>query len=92
MGLSATVTRKNGQHPIAFMHPGNIRSRVDPRMQAEERSLDHRVIVEKTAFRLEAGSKKRVVAPSLPMEKTPPEYSRGFITHKFASMGVLVFL
>jgi hypothetical protein len=51
-GLSATVTRKDGHHPIIFMQCGPIRYKVDDRKQAESRAFDHRVIVRPTSFRL----------------------------------------
>jgi len=51
-GLSATVVRKDGHHPIIFMQCGPIRYRVDDRRQAEKRPFDHRVIVRPTNFRL----------------------------------------
>jgi superfamily II DNA or RNA helicase len=50
-GLSATTTRKDGNHPIIFMHCGQIRHQVDARAQAELRPFDHRVIVRTTDFR-----------------------------------------
>lgn len=62
-GLSATVTRKDGHHPIIFMQCGPIRFRVDPREQATRRSFSHRVIVRKTDFRL---------SESLSVEPRPP--------------------
>ena len=49
-GLSATVTRKDGHHPIIFMQCGPVRYRVDDRQQAALRSFTHRVIVRKTNF------------------------------------------
>src|SRR5205814_6517930 len=52
-GLSATVTRKDGHHPIIFMQCGPIRYRVDARKQAAARPFSHRVVVKKTAFRAE---------------------------------------
>ncbi len=51
-GLSATVTRKDGHHPIIFMQCGPIRYHVDERQQALERPFKHRVLVRKTAFTL----------------------------------------
>jgi len=36
-GLSATVTRKDGHHPIIFMQCGPVRYRVDDRKQAAKR-------------------------------------------------------
>jgi superfamily II DNA or RNA helicase len=53
LGLSATVTRKDGHHPIIFMQCGPIRCRVDARKQAAARPFSHRVVVKKTAFRAE---------------------------------------
>ncbi len=52
IGLSATVARKDGHHPIIFMQCGPIRYRVDDRKQAEKRPFDHKVIVRPTTFRL----------------------------------------
>jgi superfamily II DNA or RNA helicase len=51
LGLSATVTRKDGHHPIIFMQCGPIRYRVDARKQAAARPFSHRVVIKKTAFR-----------------------------------------
>lgn len=51
-GLSATVTRKDGHHPIILMQCGPIRYRVDDRMQAVARSFKRRVILRKTEFKL----------------------------------------
>jgi len=50
-GLSATVTRKDGHHPIIFMQCGPIRHRVDARQQAGARPFDHSVFVRPTGFR-----------------------------------------
>ena len=49
-GLSATVTRQDGHHPIIFMQCGPVRYRVDDRQQAATRSFTHRVIVRRTNF------------------------------------------
>jgi superfamily II DNA or RNA helicase len=51
-GLSATVARKDGHHPIIFMQCGPIRYRVDDRKQAEKRPFDHKVIIRPTSFHL----------------------------------------
>ena len=51
-GLSATVTRKDGHHPIIFMQCGPVRHRVDDRKQAEARPFNHKAIVRKTEFTL----------------------------------------
>jgi superfamily II DNA or RNA helicase len=50
IGLSATVTRQDGHHPIIFMQCGPIRYRVDDRQQAAARSFAHKVIVRRTNF------------------------------------------
>ena len=50
-GLSATVTRKDGQHPIIFMQCGPVRHRVDARAQAVARPFEHNAIVRPTGFR-----------------------------------------
>jgi superfamily II DNA or RNA helicase len=51
-GLSATVTRKDGHHPIIFMQCGPVRYRVEDRKQAAVRPFRRRVIVRNTDFRL----------------------------------------
>jgi superfamily II DNA or RNA helicase len=51
-GLSATVTRQDGHHPIIFMHCGPIRHTVDHRKQAAVRPFDHKVVTRNTSFRL----------------------------------------
>jgi superfamily II DNA or RNA helicase len=53
LGLSATVTRKDGHHPIIFMQCGPIRHRVDARKQATIRPFEHKVVVRQSAFRLD---------------------------------------
>ncbi len=52
LGLSATLTRKDGHHPIIFMQCGPVRYRVNDRQQAQERPFDHRVIVRETQLLL----------------------------------------
>lgn len=49
-GLSATVVRKDGHHPIIYMNCGPVRYRVSDKKQALSRSFKHRVIVRKTKF------------------------------------------
>lgn len=51
-GLSATVTRKDGHHPIIFMQCGSVRHRIDDRKQAEARPFNHKAIIRKTGFTL----------------------------------------
>ena len=56
LGLSATVARKDGHHPIIFMQCGPVRYRVDAKSQAATRSFSHKVRLRETGFRLAAGS------------------------------------
>ena len=51
LGLSATVTRKDGHHPIIFMQCGPVRHRVDAKAEAISRPFQHCVIVRPTGFR-----------------------------------------
>ena len=53
LGLSATVTRKDGHHPIIFMQCGPIRYHVDAKKQAAARPFSHRVVIKRTTFRAE---------------------------------------
>ena len=50
-GLSATVTRKDGHHPIIFMQCGPVHYRVDAKEQARARPFTHSVLVRPTGFR-----------------------------------------
>jgi very-short-patch-repair endonuclease len=49
-GLSATVSRKDGHHPVIFMQCGPVRHRVDARQQAAGRPFTHAVLVRPTGF------------------------------------------
>lgn len=49
-GLSATVARKDGHHPIIFMQCGPVRHRVNAKAQAAARPFEHFVLVQPTAF------------------------------------------
>jgi len=51
LGLSATVQRKDGHHPIIFMQCGPIRHHVGAKEQAKARPFRHHVIVRPTRFR-----------------------------------------
>jgi superfamily II DNA or RNA helicase/very-short-patch-repair endonuclease len=55
-GLSATVTRKDGHHPIIFMQCGPVRHRVSATTQAAARPFAHHVLVRPTGFRAAAAS------------------------------------
>jgi superfamily II DNA or RNA helicase len=50
LGLSATVTRSDGHHPIIFMQCGPARHRVDAAQQAATRPFEHKVLVRSTGF------------------------------------------
>jgi superfamily II DNA or RNA helicase len=54
LGLSATVTRKDGHHPIIVMQCGPVRHRVDARSEAAKRPFDHVVRIRDTSFELQA--------------------------------------
>ena len=56
VGLSATVERKNGHHPIIFMQCGPVRHRVNAKAQAVARPFEHRVFVQPTAFKSGSGA------------------------------------
>lgn len=51
LGLSATVVRKDGHHPIVFMQCGPVRHRADARVTAAAHPFGHTVVVRPTAFR-----------------------------------------
>lgn len=51
-GLSATVIRKDGHHPIIFMNCGPVRYRVDDKKQAAKRPFAHKVILRNTNFQI----------------------------------------
>lgn len=50
-GLSATVARKDGHHPIIFMQCGPVRYRVNAKAQAAAHPFEHTVLVRPTGFR-----------------------------------------
>ena len=51
MGLSATVTRKDGHHPIIFMQCGPVRYRGNTKQQTAAHPFEHTVLVRPTDFR-----------------------------------------
>ena len=55
LGLSATVTRRDGHHPIVFIQCGPVRFRASARAQARQRPFAHRALLRQTAFRLPDG-------------------------------------
>ena len=50
LGLSATVARKDGHHPVVFMQCGAVRHVVDAKAQAAARPFRHVVLVRPTSF------------------------------------------
>jgi len=51
-GLSATVTRKDGHHPIIYMNCGPIRYQVGAKSQAQKRAFAHKLVIRNTPFEL----------------------------------------
>lgn len=66
IGLSATVTRKDGHHPIIYMQCGPVRHRVDAKQQAARRPFGHTVFVRPTNFHV----------PDLPISDERFEFHR----------------
>lgn len=62
LGLSATVVRKDGHHPIVFMQCGPVRHRVDARSAGGAHPFAHRVVVRPTAFRPRPGGAAEAAA------------------------------
>ena len=58
-GLTATPTRKDGHHPIFFMHCGPIRYRDNPQKQAEQRPFDHFIVPRFTSLRVPLGTEEK---------------------------------
>ena len=58
-GLTATPTRKDGHHPILFMHCGPILYRDDPKKQAEKRPFDHYIVPRFTSLRVPLDSNEK---------------------------------
>lgn len=50
VGLSATVERKNGHHPIIFMQCGPVRYQTNAKVQAAAHPFEHHVLVQPTSF------------------------------------------
>lgn len=65
LGLSATLTRKDGHHPIIFMQCGPVRYHVNDRQQAQERPFDHRVVVRETGLQLPSSRDGEQPKPSI---------------------------
>ena len=72
-GLSATVTRKDGHHPIIFMQCGPVRHRVDARTQAAAQPYARTVLVRPTGFRfLQPSQTPQTPQPPQPSRSLPP--------------------
>ena len=56
LGLSATVSRRDGHHPIIFMQCGPVRFRITEAEQARSRPFGYRALVHLTNFRPEPGT------------------------------------
>ena len=67
LGLSATVARKDGHHPIIFMQCGPVRYKADARSQAATREMTHKVIERPTTFSLPEAmtNEARIAMPAL---------------------------
>jgi superfamily II DNA or RNA helicase len=61
-GLTATPARKDGHHPILFMHCGPIRYRDNPKKQAEKRPFDHYIVPRFTSLRVPLGKDEQEVS------------------------------
>ena len=55
LGLTATVTRRDGHHPIVFMQCGPVRFRAGAKAEARRRPFRHRAVLRPTGFRLPEG-------------------------------------
>ncbi|HML73203.1 MAG TPA: DEAD/DEAH box helicase family protein [Anaerohalosphaeraceae bacterium] len=51
-GLSATVTRKDGHHPIIYMNCGPVRYKVCAKLEAQKRTFTHKLIIRNTKLEL----------------------------------------
>lgn len=52
LGLSATITRKDGHHPIIFMQCGPARYRVTAKQGIKMHPFEHRVVFRETKFKM----------------------------------------
>ena len=59
-GLTATLTRQDGHHPIIFMQCGALRYRVDAKEQAAKRSFEHYLVPRFTNTRYPTGGKSGI--------------------------------
>jgi len=59
LGLTATVVRKDGHHPIFLMNIGHVRFKVGHRAQANQRPFTHKVVFRETNLILPSELSKR---------------------------------
>ena len=80
-GLTATVTRKDGHHPMLYMQCGPVRHRVDANQQAAIRPFVHIVYVRPTLFRpmREAHADARIAFHELCTDLANDETRNAFI-------------
>jgi superfamily II DNA or RNA helicase len=50
VGLTATLQRRDGHHPITEMQLGPVRFAIDPKSHAAHRPFEHKLIIRETAF------------------------------------------
>jgi len=81
MGLSATVARKDGHHPIIFMQCRPVPHRVNARVQAAAHPFEHYVLVQPTAFQPQQSpdADKRVEFQAIYQELVDDELRTGRI-------------
>jgi len=60
LGLSATVTRKDGHHPIIFMQCGPVRFHVGAKQATQSHPFRHRVLFRPTKFVFRASEEKKL--------------------------------
>ena len=60
LGLSATVTRKDGHHPIIFMQCGPVRFRVGAKQGTQAHPFSHHVFLRHTKFTLGASKDRKI--------------------------------
>ena len=87
LGLSATVARKDGHHPIIFMQCGPVRHRVNAKQQADARPFSRYVIVRPTGLRsiAEPGPDRRVEYQNLCAEIIRSEQRNAMISEDVAA-------
>ncbi|MCV9964922.1 DEAD/DEAH box helicase [Pararhizobium sp. BT-229] len=62
LGASATPKRKDGRHPVLFMHLGPVRYQVDPKQMIAESGMAHIYRQRKTKFRFSPDLAERIRA------------------------------